>query len=54
MRNNERCNVFPRVNFSQLETSSLLRGGLNSETLLWGRVNRKDPKKKLNQNKFKI
>ena len=47
MRNNERCNVFPRVNFSQSETSSLLRGGLNSEILLWGRVNRKDPNKKI-------
>ena len=39
MRNNKRRNVLThaRVNFSQSETSSLLRGGeLNSELLLWG------------------
>ena len=50
MRNNKRRNVLThaRVNFSQSETSSLLRGGeLNFELLLWGGggggVNRKDP-----------
>ena len=58
MRNNKRGNVLiqARVNFSQSETSSILRGGwgLNFELLLWGgggggreggrrRVNRKDP-----------
>ena len=47
MQNNKRRNVLThaRVNFSQSETSLLLRGGeLNFELLLWGRVNRKDPK----------
>ena len=50
MQNNKRRNVLTqaRVNFSQSETSSLLRGGgggLNFELLLWGGggVNRKDP-----------
>ena len=47
MRNNRRRNVLThaRVNFSQSETSSLLRGGgeLKFELLLWGGVNRKDP-----------
>ena len=49
MRNNKRRNVLThaRVNFSQSETSSLLRrgagGGLNFELLLWRGVNRKDP-----------
>ena len=39
MRNNKRRNVLThaQVNFSQSETSSLLRGGgLNFELLLWG------------------
>ena len=52
MRNNNRRNVLThaRENFSQSETSSLLRGGgggeLNFELLLWEGVgiNRKDPK----------
>ena len=47
-RNNQRRNVLThaRVNFSQSETSSLLRGGkLNFELLLRGGGNRKDPKK---------
>ena len=46
MRNNKRRNVTKaRVNFSQSETSLLMRGGeLNFELLLWeGGINRKDP-----------
>ena len=59
MRNNKRRNglTHARVNFSQSETSSLLRGGeLNFELLLWGGVNRKDPHNftRLVQNNFHI
>ena len=50
MRNNKRRNVLThaRVNFSQSETSSLLRGAggtreLNFELLLWWGINRNDP-----------
>ena len=49
MRNNQRRNVLThaRVNFSQSETSSLLRGGwgvwvLNFELLPWGGGNKQE------------
>ena len=59
LRNNWRRNVstHERVNFSQSETSSLLRGGgLNFELLLWGRGrgNRKDPNSGFETNKTMI